>query len=136
MRPHPNPIDRIWRFPRFCGTYLLGFTVIELLVVLSIVSLLLALLLPAIQKARETANAAQCKSNLRQLAMAVHEHRMATVRTGVTPEPHDRALWSSLAELKVIHQGGYSTLDEMIGSGAWRGHRANPGQPGGGDADA
>lgn len=49
-----------------------GFTLIELLVVLAIISLLVALLVPAIQSAREAARRTQCKSHLRQLALAVH----------------------------------------------------------------
>ena len=47
----------------------LGFTLIELLVVISIISLLMALLMPAIKKARETARVAKCGSNLRQIGI-------------------------------------------------------------------
>lgn len=47
-----------------------GFTLVELLVVISIIALLIALLLPALQGARELARSAQCMSNLRQLATA------------------------------------------------------------------
>lgn len=51
-----------------------GFTLIELLVVIAIISLLIALLLPAVQSARAAARAAQCKNNLHQLAIAVHNY--------------------------------------------------------------
>lgn len=54
-----------------------GFTLVELLVVVFIIGVLVALLLPAIQAAREAARSAQCKSHLRQLALAAithHEH--------------------------------------------------------------
>jgi prepilin-type N-terminal cleavage/methylation domain-containing protein len=65
-----------------------GFTLVELLVVIGIIALLISILLPSLNRAREQANRVKCASNLRQIAMAAIMYANAEVRSGAFPRTY------------------------------------------------
>lgn len=107
-----------------------GFTLVELLVVIAIIGVLVALLLPAVQQARESARRMSCESNLKQIGLGLHNHHdvsgylmPTTVGEGAeavaqgfadVAEPDGFIMWSALLLPYIEQQSIYSLWDVKI----------------------
>ncbi|MFO0864873.1 MAG: DUF1559 domain-containing protein [Gemmataceae bacterium] len=95
-----------------------GFTLIELLVVIAIIAVLMALLIPAVQKVREAASRAQCQNNLKQVALAFHNHH-DQFKVFPTPRYSSPQYGHMVPLLPFLEQGNLAKLFDKTAAGGF-----------------
>ena len=103
-----------------------AFTLIELLVVIAIIAILIALLLPAVQQAREAARRSQCKNNLKQIGLALHNYHevYGTLPIGILPvdasltQPANFYGWGARVLPQMDQTSLYNLIDFNLQTGA------------------
>ena len=88
-----------------------GFTLVEMLVVLAVIAVLIGLLLPAIQKAREAANRISCANNLHQIGIAQHHYYLANGTLPPSRIGDKKATWMVLLLPYLEQQNQYAAWD-------------------------
>ncbi len=99
-----------------------GFTLVELLVVIAIIGILIALLLPAVQAAREAARRSQCTNNLKQVGLAMHNYHdsFKSLPSGNVIPSHGTTAWTLI--LPFMEQENVHDKLVFRTTGFWFGH--------------
>ncbi len=93
-----------------------AFTLIELLVVIAIIAILIALLLPAVQQAREAARRTQCKNNLKQIGLALHNYHEAIGRLPPSSIAFNHWGWNTMVLPYLDQAPLFNQLSAVTGS--------------------